>query len=97
MGALARGTDLSSELDRASQRQDELLGVVDDRLGGEANDTDATGLENSCSPPVLPRSVSMDGAIDFDGKLERRTVEVDDESSDDVLAPELEARELAFA
>ena len=39
----------------------------------------------------------MDGAIDFDDEFERRAVEVDDESSDDVLTSKLEARELAFS
>ena len=57
----------------------------------------ATGLEDSCSPRVLARLVSMDGAIDLDDELDRRAVEVDDESSDDVLTSELEARELAFS
>ena len=45
----------------------------------------------------LARLVSMDGAIDFDDEFERRAVEVDDESSDDVLTSKLEARELAFS
>ena len=90
MGALAGATDLSPIVNRALQRQKDLFGIVHDRLGREANDMDATGLEDPCSPRVLPRLVSMNGAIDLDDELERRAVKVDDESSDDVLAPEPE-------
>ena len=96
-GRLARATELPPIVNRAFQRQKDLFGFIDDGLRTEPNDVEATGLENSCSPRVLARLVSMDGAIDFDDEFERRAVEVDDESSDDVLTSKLEARELAFS
>jgi len=97
MGALARATDLSPVVNRALQRQKDLIGFIHDGLRREPNDMQATFLEDSCSPRVLSWLESMDGAIDLDDELERRAVEVDDESSDDVLTSELEARELAFS
>ena len=96
-GRLARATELPPIVNRAFQRQKDLFGFIDDGVRREPNDVEATGLENSCSPRVLARLVSMDGAIDFDDEFERRAVEVDDESSDDVLTSKLEARELAFS
>ena len=77
-------------MNRAFQRQKDLFGFIDDGLRREPNDVEATGLEDSCSPGVLARLVSMDGAIDFDDEFECRAVEVDDESSDDVLTSEPE-------
>jgi hypothetical protein len=97
MGALGRAADLSPIVNRAFQRQQDLFGFIHDGLRREPNDMQATGLEDSCSPRVLARLVSMDGAIDLDDESERRSVEVDDESSDDVLTSKLEARELAFS
>ena len=91
-GRLARATELSPIVNRAFQRQKDLCGFIDDGLRREPNDVEATGLEDSCSARVLARLVSMDGAIDLDDEFECRAVEVDDESSDDVLTSKSTAR-----
>ena len=61
MGALARAADLSPIVNRALQRQQDLFGFIHDGLRREPNDMQATALEDSCSPRVVARLVSMDG------------------------------------
>jgi len=46
-----------------------LVDVIKDVFGREAYDLHAVVFENACSPFVLSPSVSMDGAVDFDGEL----------------------------
>ena len=69
MGALAAKARVLRAWHHPPQRQDDLVDMVRDVIGSEANNLYAAGLKNLCSLLVLSRLVSMDGAIDFHGEL----------------------------
>jgi len=94
MGALAQRAILSSSLDVVTQQRYDVLDVVHHGFRAETNDRHAVGLEELASPLVVALLVSMNWTVDFDRELECRTVEVDDESRDDVLPAKLVALEL---
>jgi hypothetical protein len=60
--------------------------ILHDVVVAYPQDDNAEAAQGAVSLQVQVATVVVDSPVDFDSKLERRTVEVDDEASDGLLS-----------